>query len=76
MTYVAISRVCTLEGLFLTALNPASIKVDSNCVQEVNRLHSKFRKDLPLYSIPKQKRLPVKRELIGECDMDLAPKKN
>ena len=75
MAYVAISRVRTLEGLFLTAFDPASIKVDSNCLQEVNRLRSKFRKDLPLYGIPKQKRLPVKRELIDECDMDLAPKK-
>ena len=46
MTYVAMSRVCTLE--------------------EVNRLHSSFRKDLPLYELPVKKKQPVKRNLLDE----------
>ena len=37
MTYVAISRVQTLEGLYLTAFDPESISVNNSC-QEINRL--------------------------------------
>jgi len=66
MAYVAISRVRTLDGLFLTAFDPTSIKVDNSCLQEVNRLRSKFREDFPLYEIPKAKKLPVKRKFIDD----------
>ena len=48
MAYVAMSRVRTLQGLHLTAFNPKSIIVENSCLEEVNRLCSLFRKDLPL----------------------------
>ena len=66
MAYVAMSRVRTLEGLHLTAFDPRSIIVNNSCLEEVNRLRSSFRKDLPLYEIPEQKKQPVKRNLLDE----------
>ena len=63
MAYVALSRVRSLNGLYLTNFDPASIIVSSACLQEVNRLHSLFRKDLPCYDIPdKYTKKSVKRK--------------
>ena len=56
MAYVAMSRVRTVEGLHLTAFDPKSIIVNNTCLEEVNRLRSLFRKDLPLYEIPEKKK--------------------
>ena len=56
MAYVAISRVRTLKGLHLTAFDPESISVNNNCIEEINRLHSCFRKDLLLYDLPLDKK--------------------
>ena len=66
MAYVAMSRVRNLEGLHLTAFNPQSIIVNNSCLEEVNRLRSTFRKDLPLYELPEKKKRPVKRNLLDE----------
>ena len=66
MAYVAMSRVRTLEGLYLTAFDPQSIIVNNSCLEEVNRLCSTFRKDLPLYELPEKKKRPVKRNLLDE----------
>ena len=66
MAYVAMSRVRTLEGLHLTALDPKSIIVNNSCLEEVNRLRSSFRKDLPLYELPEKKKQLVKRNLLDE----------
>ena len=66
MAYVAMSRVRTLEGLHLTAFDPQSIIVNNSCLEEVNRLRSTFRKDLPLYELPEKKKRPVKRNLLDE----------
>ena len=66
MAYVAMSRVRTLEGLHLTAFDPQSIIVNNSCLEEVNRLRSTFRKDLPLYELPEKKKQPVKRNLLDE----------
>ena len=66
MVYVAMSRVCTLKGLHLTALDPKSIIVNNSCLEEVNRLCSSFRKDLPLYELPEKKKQPVKRNLLDK----------
>jgi len=75
MAHVAISRVRTLEGLHLTAFDPASISVNNSCLEEVNRLCSCFRKDLPLYEIPVQKKPPVKCTLLDVCDKEAPAKK-
>ena len=52
MAYVALSRVRTLDGVHLTAFNPKSIMVSSDCLREINRLRSTFRSDMDLYDIP------------------------
>ena len=49
MAYVALSRVRSLAGLYLSAFDPKSIIVSTNCLEEVNRLRGAFRNDLPLY---------------------------
>ena len=66
MAYVAISRVRTLEGLHLSAFDPKSISVNNSCLEEVNRLRSCYRKDLPLYEISVEKKPPVKRHLLHD----------
>ena len=48
--YVAFSRVKTLDGLFIKNFNPASIKVNSSVVSEMERLTSE--KLLPSLPIP------------------------
>ena len=53
--YVALSRVRSLAGLQLSAFDPNSIIVSSGCLQEINRLRETYRKDLPLYDLPKVK---------------------
>ena len=69
MAYVAISRVRTLEGLYLSAFDPKSIFVNNSCLEEVNRLRSHYRKDLPLYEIVLDKKPAVKRQLLHDtCD--------
>ena len=61
MAYVAMSRVRTLEGLHLTAFDPQSIIINNSCLEEVNRLRSMFRKDLPLYELPEKKKRQLKQ---------------
>ena len=48
MAYVALSRVRTIEGVYLTK----SIMVSDDCLREINRLRSTFREDLPLFDKP------------------------
>ena len=55
MAYVAISRVRSLDGLYLTDFDPASIIVSNASLEEANRLRSLYRNDLPCYEIPKTK---------------------
>ena len=69
------SRVRTLEGLHLTAFDQKSIIVNNACLEEVNRLRSCFRKDLPLYEIPVEKKRPVKRPLLDDCEKEAPAKK-
>ena len=64
MAYVALSRVRSLSGIYLTAFNPQSIMVSTKCLKEVNRLRQTFRKDLPLYDIPLKSASTVKRNLL------------
>ena len=76
MAYVAVSRVRSLSGLYLTSFDPSSIKVCNKSLEEANRLQSSFRKDLPLYEAVKQKRAPVKRTLLdGSSELEPPAKK-
>ena len=46
MAYVALSRVRTLSGLHLITLDPDCIRANNPCIEENNRLRSKYRPDL------------------------------
>ena len=70
MAYVALSRVRSLDGLFLTAFDPQSIRVSVSSLGEVNRLRKTYRPDLPLYDIPHVSRR--KRKLTG-VDKSVSP---
>ena len=68
MAYVALSRVCSLNGLHLTKFDPSSIIVSSSCLEEINRLRGMYRKDLPLYDVPKTKNSCKKRRFTVKID--------
>ena len=59
MAYVALSRVQSLSGLHLVALDRKVFSISVPSLKEVNRLRETFRKDLKLYSIPQR---PVDRK--------------
>ena len=52
IAYVALSRVRTLDGLYLTAFDPKCVMVSELGLKECNRLGSTYRSDLPLYDLP------------------------
>uniref|UniRef100_A0A1X7U0J1 Uncharacterized protein n=1 Tax=Amphimedon queenslandica TaxID=400682 RepID=A0A1X7U0J1_AMPQE len=66
MEYVALSRVRTLNGLHLLSFDPLSVKVSNPCINEINRLRSKFQKDLP--QIKKSKGRKRKIQVTGIID--------
>uniref|UniRef100_A0A1X7U4A9 OTU domain-containing protein n=1 Tax=Amphimedon queenslandica TaxID=400682 RepID=A0A1X7U4A9_AMPQE len=66
MAYVALSRVRTLNGLHLLSFDPLSVTVSNPCNNEINRLRSKFRKDLP--QIKKSKGKKRKIQVTGIID--------
>ena len=66
MAYVALSRVRTLNGLHLLSFDPLSVKVSNPCINEINRLRSKFRSDLP--EIKNSKRKKRKIQVTGVID--------
>ena len=69
IAYVALSRVRSLAGIYLTTFNSQSVKVSINCLKEVNRLRQTYRKDLPLFSIPAFSRRSTKYKLISRDDI-------
>ena len=73
MAYVALSRVHSLNGVHLTDFDPASIIVSTNCLEEINRLRTIYRKDLSLYDIPKTKNSCKKRRFTVELDEETPP---
>ena len=65
-----LSLVCTCQRL-----NPNSLIACPSCIREVNRLREAYRKDLPLYDVPRQtKTRATKRKLTGEVDVPKARK--
>ena len=70
MAYVALSRVRSLSGLYLTAFDPKSIMVSKSCLREINRLRELYRKDLPLYELSPAPRTATKRKLCGSTVPD------
>ena len=75
MAYVALSRIRSLSGLHLTHFDPASIIVSNSCLEEINRLRSIYRKDLPLYNIPKNKSSSRKQKFAVKLDEEPPPAK-
>uniref|UniRef100_A0A1X7VFT9 DNA helicase Pif1-like 2B domain-containing protein n=1 Tax=Amphimedon queenslandica TaxID=400682 RepID=A0A1X7VFT9_AMPQE len=65
MAYVALSRVRTLNGLHLS-FDPLSVKVSNLCLNEINRLRTNFRNDLP--QIKKSKGKKRKIQVTGIID--------
>ena len=70
MAYVALSRVRTLSGLHLIAFDPATIKVSTQCLKEVNRLRETFKKDLSLYTIPRVSDKTKCKKFTGSVQLD------
>ena len=68
MAYVALSRVRTLSGVYLTCFNPKSLMVSSCSIKEINRLRQLYRPDLPQYAIPDNR----KRKVTGIIDQPQA----
>uniref|UniRef100_A0A1X7VXB4 OTU domain-containing protein n=1 Tax=Amphimedon queenslandica TaxID=400682 RepID=A0A1X7VXB4_AMPQE len=66
MAYVALSRVRTLNGLHLLSFDPVSVKVSNPCINEINRLRTNFRNDLP--QIKKSKGKKRKIQVTGIID--------
>ena len=50
MAYVALSRVRSLDGLYLTDFDPSSIMVSNSCLEEINRLRGIYRTQEKAYS--------------------------
>ena len=75
MAYVALSRVRTLDGVHLVALDRKSIMVSSKSLLEVNRLRQLHRLDLMVYALPCEQSANRKRKLRGTCTILLYPKK-
>ena len=63
MAYVAISRFRTLAGLHLLGFDPRSIKVNTERVQEVNRLRQQYKPDLPPITLYNDESKPTKHKL-------------
>ena len=72
MAYVALSRVRSLSGVYLTEFTPDSIMASRPCVEEVNRLRQTFRSDLSCYELPHKR--GTKRKMTGFSDAPTAKK--
>ena len=67
MAHVALSRVRSLSGLYLSVFSTKSLLVSTTCLKEVKRLRQTFRKDLPLYDNPHRTSASTKYTLTDYC---------
>ena len=67
---------CLECALWKDFISQKSIIVNNSCLEEVNRLRTSFRKDLPLYEIPIERKKPVKSGLLDGCDKKLQARKS
>ena len=72
---MALSRIFSLNGLYLTHFDSASIIVSCSCLEEINRLRTTYRTDLPLYIVPKTKKPSRKRHFSDKTDEEAPPAK-
>ena len=70
MAYIAVSRVRTLQGLHLLALEPESIMVSTSCLKEINCLRATYRPDLNFHPLPAPPKVDHKRKLTGSVQQD------
>ena len=75
IAYVALSRVHSLNSLHLKDFDPASIIVSTSCLEEINQLRGIYRKDLPLYDVPKTKNSCKKQQFTVKIDDKAPPSK-
>uniref|UniRef100_A0A1X7TS81 Uncharacterized protein n=1 Tax=Amphimedon queenslandica TaxID=400682 RepID=A0A1X7TS81_AMPQE len=66
MAYVSLSRLRTLNGLHLLSFDSLSVKVSNPCINEINRLRNKFRKDLPQIKKSKETKRKIRVTVIIE----------
>ena len=48
-----------MDYIYITNFDPLSVKVSNPCINEINRLRSKFRSDLPLLKNAKGKKRKI-----------------
>ena len=63
--YVALSRVTSLDGLYLINFDPRSVKALDSAIIEYNRLRRKYRPTLAQFSVTKQR--PIKVDDVQWC---------
>jgi len=73
MAYVALSRVRSINGVYLAKFDPASIMVTSRCLEEINRLRGKYRTDIGTYELPAEKKLVSKHKITANIDSNIPP---
>lgn len=62
-SYVALSRVTSLEGLHIINFDPKSVSAHDKSIQEYNRLRMKYRPDLNVMKVAFSKKLKAKDQV-------------
>ncbi|XP_070529626.1 uncharacterized protein [Cardiocondyla obscurior] len=59
-SYVALSRVTTVEGLHLINFDPSKVTADEKAIDEYNRLKYKYKPEAEIITMQKERRIKVK----------------